>query len=787
MNIDATAFRDSLISAFFLEDFYKFGHVHQYTKNITQVWLNCTPRYSLRPDPKPDSVVLMGTQRLILEVLVKLFNETFFNLDVAGFEAVLSDYRTLFGADASTDHIKRLWLYGRLPINLYALPEGSSVPYGVPAIVMTNTQPWAYWVPNFLETLCSAELWGPCVSATTARQFRRLFTSKAKKWADQRGNPADTTHIPFQGHDFSLRGMFGIAAGVISGLGHLAIFKGTDSVPALFAARRWYGEPLPQGAYVPATEHSVMSAGSKDGEFETFERLLFETYPDAPFLSIVSDTWDLWKVCTDYLPRLKDRILARPGILVIRPDSGDPVEIICGAKGDYIGPLSAPLRGVASLLAECFGTDANGLINKCRIIYGDGINLDRAERILDGLIAKGLSPANVVLGLGSFCVALETPILCSDLIWRKAGDLNPGQEIIAFDENPVFANNRRIARRYKTAFITGNTREVKECARITTGMGDPITASLDHPWLVWSKNRKAGNVFIGVTAKQKRKVPRSAGLVWKTTEQLEAGDKIAFLAKPWQTDDSHSGGWMSGIYDGEGCLSKSSANEARIPAWKINISQNAGGILSRIRQELKNRGFSSYDNPRTCAQVVLTGGFSELLRFLGTVRPQRLLEKLPKMLTDLPGLVKDRTYHLAEVTSVHYLGNNPVASISTSCGTFITGGYLSHNTYQYVTRDTDGWAWKATAVRLIDGTLVPIFKDPVTDDGGKRSCRGIPIVYRGGSQEEGVYESEAFYLQPSVRPEHLDFCAFQKLFADGRFDESKFVTLSEIRARAAEE
>lgn len=505
MNIDATAFRDSLISAFFLEDFYKFGHVHQYPKNITQVWLNCTPRYSLRPDPKSESVVLMGTQRLILEVLVKLFDETFFKLDVAGFEAVLSDYRTLFGADASIEHIKRLWLYGRLPIDLYALPEGSSVPYGVPAVVMTNTQPWAYWVPNFLETLCSAELWGTCVSATTARQFRRLFKAKAHAWSMRPENPNlyqmpnDFAHLPFQGHDFSMRGMFGVQASVLSGLGHLAIFKGTDTVPALFAACRWYGEPLPQGAYVPATEHSVMSAGSQDGEFETFERLLFKTYPDAPFLSIVSDTWDLWKVCTDYMPRLRDRILARPGICVLRPDSGQPVDIICGTNESGSSPAS---RGVAQLLAETFGIDPSGLINKVRIIYGDGINLDRAERILDGLIAKGLSPANVVLGLGSF-------------------------------------------------------------------------------------------------------------------------------------------------------------------------------------------------------------------------------------------------------------------------------------TYQHVTRDTDGWAWKATAVRTADGAVVPIFKDPVTDDGGKKSARGIPYVTR---DTDGRY-----MLGETILPGMLDNCAFQKLFADGRFDESKFVTLSEIRARTAED
>ena len=394
-------------SAWFLEDFYKFGHVTQYDKNITQIWSNWTPRYTLRQS-KPEGVVFVGLQRFMVEWLQENFRDTFFNKPLA---SILAQYRELFGQNAPTGHIEQLHAYGRLPVKIYAVPEGTTVPYGVAAAVVTNTQPWAYWVPNYLETLMSCELWPTSTAATTAREFRRLFERKSEAWAAKQGYDTDDyAHVCHQGHDFSMRGMMGVHAAELTGLGHLTQFDGTDTVPAFFAREKYYGRPLPVDAYVPATEHSVMSAGGPGaGEFATLDRLLFETYPDAPIISLVADTWDLWRLCTEYFPSRRERILARPGIVVVRPDSGDPVKIICGENPEcLVSPVNTPaMIGVARLLAQTFGT-TNGLINKVRMIYGDGINLDRAERILNGLIDHGLSPANIVLGLGSFTYQFVT-------------------------------------------------------------------------------------------------------------------------------------------------------------------------------------------------------------------------------------------------------------------------------------------------------------------------------------------------------------------------------------------
>ena len=132
--------------------------------------------------------------------------------------------------------------------------------------------------------------------------------------------------------------MAGVEAAIMSGMGHMTSFCGSETIPAIAALEEYYNADAEKeliAATIPATEHSVMCAGGKDDEFETFKRLITEVYPSG-YVSIVSDTWDYWKVITDYLPRLKDEILARDGRVVIRPDSGDPVDIICGVEADVV-------------------------------------------------------------------------------------------------------------------------------------------------------------------------------------------------------------------------------------------------------------------------------------------------------------------------------------------------------------------------------------------------------------------------------------------------------------------
>jgi nicotinamide phosphoribosyltransferase len=221
--------------------------------------------------------------------------------------------------------------------------------------------------------------------------------------------------VLWQGHDFSMRGLDSIDATVSSGLGHLTSFYGTDSLPTLYGARYFYDEKGFVGGSVPATEHSVMCAGSKEDELGTFKRLM-ETYPKG-ILSVVSDTWDLWNVITNILPKLKEQILGRDGKLVIRPDSGDPVDILCGLntrdKEVSYTHTDAEYKGVIELLWDIFGGTTNSqgykvLDSHIGAIYGDSITTERAEEICKRLESKGFASTNVVFGIGSFTYQYNT-------------------------------------------------------------------------------------------------------------------------------------------------------------------------------------------------------------------------------------------------------------------------------------------------------------------------------------------------------------------------------------------
>ncbi len=392
-----------MINPMLLIDAYKFGHREQYPADVTQVWSNWTPRTSRVEGQK--TVVHFGLQYFIKDYLMRRFQQGFFSRPLA---EVLDSYRAVVHQclgvpDPKTDHVEWLHKLGYLPITIYSIPEGFSTALGVPSLVITNTLPEAYWLPNYFETMLSMVLWKPSTSATTAQRFRKI----GMKWAKIAGE-TDFGFLDWQFHDFSMRGMSGLEDAVLSGMGHLTSFSGTDSIPAIMAAREYYGAALTCGGSVPATEHSVMCAGGKEDELETFRRLIEDIYPNG-IVSIVSDTWDLWKVLTEYIPQLREKILARNGKIVIRPDSGDPVKIICG---DPASEDRDVCRGVLGLLADALGvTERPGklaMINNAGAIYGDSINEDRAEAILRGCVADGLSPYNEVFGVGSFTYEFRT-------------------------------------------------------------------------------------------------------------------------------------------------------------------------------------------------------------------------------------------------------------------------------------------------------------------------------------------------------------------------------------------
>lgn len=269
-------------------DSYKLGHADMYPVGTTKVYSNLTARSNKYLDypNKGNQIVWFGLQPLIQE-LQTIWKETFFDLPV---DTVCQEFAELvapFVGDKgfNVERLRELHAIGYLPLHIKALPEGSLVNIGVPLLTITNTVDSAYWLPNFLETWLSSELWKPTTSATISNCYRKLID----EWAEKTGGSKE--FVQWQGHDFSLRGTSGIHDGAKSGAGHLLSFTGSDNIPALKLVNDCYfGKQTFVAGSVPASEHSVMCAGGEESEVETFRRIL-QTYPTG-VVSIVSDTWD---------------------------------------------------------------------------------------------------------------------------------------------------------------------------------------------------------------------------------------------------------------------------------------------------------------------------------------------------------------------------------------------------------------------------------------------------------------------------------------------------------------
>lgn len=387
-------------------DGYKVDHRRQYPDKTTLVYSNWTPRMTRIKGV--DQVVLFGLQYFIKKYMIADFNTNFFKQPKTEvckkYQRRINNY--LGENSVGIKHIQDLHDLGYLPMVIKALPEGVSVPIKVPMLTMYNTKAEFFWLTNYFETILSTTLWLPCNSATIAKQYRKILD----KYANDTSSVLE--FVDWQGHDFSMRGMGGLEAATVSSAGHLLSFTGTDTIPTIDFLEDYYNANSDTelvGGSVAATEHSVMCMGTNTGEQETFKRLITEVYPNG-IVSIVSDTWDLWKVLTEYLPNLKEDVLARNGKVVIRPDSGDPADIICGNPN---GTTEAAKKGVVQLLWDIFGGTTNDkgykeLDSHIGAIYGDSITIDRATEICERLKQNGFASTNVVLGIGSFTYQYNT-------------------------------------------------------------------------------------------------------------------------------------------------------------------------------------------------------------------------------------------------------------------------------------------------------------------------------------------------------------------------------------------
>lgn len=338
-------------------DFYKPSHISMYDKRSEIVQDNMTPRNSKHFIHFADNdhrVMMAGLQGFIKWFLIDMFNENFFKKSK---EEAVEQYKEICDISIGKDMVEvwgfeKLHDLGYLPLEIRALPEGTLSPVQVPLFTIQNTHPDFYWLPNFLESVISSETWKTITTATTFWQYRKL----SEMWASETCD--NNLHVAFQNHCFAYRGESGTHDSAQSEFGQLITSMGTDTIPAILYANRYYNM---KGKFVsgsiPASEHSVATTNigfivgrlktehpdlSLDelrflAEVEFLKRYITEIFPKG-FVSYVADSYDFWAIITRAALILKEEIMARDGRVVFRPDSGIPEHIIAGYStdgGDY--------------------------------------------------------------------------------------------------------------------------------------------------------------------------------------------------------------------------------------------------------------------------------------------------------------------------------------------------------------------------------------------------------------------------------------------------------------------
>jgi nicotinamide phosphoribosyltransferase len=361
------------VNPILLTDSYKTTHWVQYPPKTSEVYSYLESRGGTF-----DEIIFTGLQYQLKKYLT---GQRIVAGDISEASELLSAH---FGTDrmfnkAGWEHILR-YHEGRWPVLIKAAPEGTPIRIHNVLLTIETTCPECFWVTNYLETLIM-QVWYPITVATISREIKRIITKYLKKTGDQ-------GLIDFKLHDFGFRGVSSVESALIGGMAHLVNFKGTDTLAAVWGARKYYNEPC-AGFSIPASEHSTITSWGQDGETNAFANMLAQ-YPTG-YVACVSDSFNIYKAIKDkWGTALRDTVMKRDGTLVVRPDSGKPEQVVLEC-----------LR----LLGEAFGYSINDkgykvLNPHVRLIQGDGVNIGSIAEILHAMDKMDWSADNVAFGMG---------------------------------------------------------------------------------------------------------------------------------------------------------------------------------------------------------------------------------------------------------------------------------------------------------------------------------------------------------------------------------------------------
>ncbi len=275
---------------------------------------------------------------------------------------------------------------GYLPIEIRAVKEGSIIPLSNILVKIINTDPKCFWLPSYVETALLRAVWYPMNVATLSRYIKETIRNHLEATAD------NTDGINFMLNDFGARGVSSFESAGIGGSAHAINFAGSDTITGGLYAMKYYNLTLEEFPIrtVPAAEHSSITSWQKNRETEAYQNMLNQFGGKYPIIAVVSDSYDIFHAVRDiWGEELKEQVIQCGSMVVIRPDSGDPVDVV---------------TKLALILDSKFGHTINSkgyrVLKNVRIIQGDGIDETMIDNILYGLRGYGFSASNVVFGMG---------------------------------------------------------------------------------------------------------------------------------------------------------------------------------------------------------------------------------------------------------------------------------------------------------------------------------------------------------------------------------------------------
>ncbi len=367
----------ALVNPLLRTDSYKISHPDQYPPGTTELMTYVESRGGPHP-----GTIFFGLQ---------IFAEQLAATRIS--HAMIAEARAFFRAHFGGADFFRAddWAYvvdryeGRIPVEIRAVREGTFVPLGQVLATVRSTDPRLFWMTSFLETSLLRAIWYPTTVATRSNYCKALIH---KSWVET--SDAPETLVNSRLHDFGARGVSSGESAGIGGCAHLANFTGSDTLEAAAYAQAFYDEPVASFS-IPAAEHSTITAFGREHELDAYANMLTHFAKPGAVLSIVSDSYDVVNA-VDHLfgETLHDRIVTSGALVVIRPDSGDPTEVV---------------PALMEIAARRFGTRVNAkgyrLLENVAFIQGDGMNEGTLNLLLNFKLKRaGFALDNIAFGMG---------------------------------------------------------------------------------------------------------------------------------------------------------------------------------------------------------------------------------------------------------------------------------------------------------------------------------------------------------------------------------------------------